>query len=159
MKGEGIGALYKGFLPTWSRMVSVMCSLCEVFGYIYYATTVYRIQQNFCRLKFSLKAHTLYWDKNFANHANYLPGSSGWSSQVIGMRICACAHDLAQNSVCQISLCKKFTEKIFVNCMHWWNWRKFSPGENFHIYGITICVHVIIMNMNKSPSLQRCTCS
>ena len=39
----------------------------------------------FSRLKFSPKAHTLYWDKkfakfNFVNHASYLPGSSGWSS-------------------------------------------------------------------------------
>ena len=39
--------------------------------------------------KFSPKAHTLYWDKNFdfANHTSYLPGSSGWSLQVVGIYV------------------------------------------------------------------------
>ena len=37
---------------------------------------------------------------------------------------------------------KKFVEKIFTNSMHWWNWRKFFPGKNFHVYGNWhVCVH------------------
>ena len=44
------------------------------------------ITQNFLWIKVSLKAHTLYWHKNFAefnlNHrASCSPGSSGWSSR------------------------------------------------------------------------------
>ena len=33
---------------------------------------------------------------------------------------------------------KKFRGKNFTSGMHWQNWHKFSPGENFHIYGIQI---------------------
>ena len=87
-------------------------------------------------LKFSQKAHTLYWDKNniakfnFANRASYLPGSYGWSSRA-AMRIFACAHDRV--NVSKFSLCKKFAETILASGMHW---RKFSSGKNFCIYGI-----------------------
>ena len=100
-------------------------------------TVLYCIWQNFRWLKFSPKAHTMYWVKNFAkfnftNCTSYLLRSCGWSSWV-AMRICACAR-MCQNFHCA----KKFAEKIFANGMHWRNWRKFSPGENFHVYGSTI---------------------
>ena len=36
----------------------------------------------------------------------------------------------------KIFTAKRFAEKIFTNGMHW---QKFSPGENFRIYGI-FCV-------------------
>ena len=35
---------------------------------------------------------------------------------------------------------KKFTDKIFDNDMYWRNLRKFSFGENFHVYGIMFSI-------------------
>ena len=72
--------------------------------------------------KFSPKAHTLYWDKNFAkfnfaNHASYLPGNSEWSSGVIGMRYVhmrVCSRSRVHKfNVSKFSLCKKICEKNF----------------------------------------------
>ena len=41
------------------------------------------------------------------------------------------------NSMCQdFHRAKKFMGKIFANGIRWQNWCKFSPGENFHVYGI-----------------------
>ena len=63
-------------------------------------------------LKFSPKAHTMYWDKNFAkfnvaNRASYLPGSCEWSLRV-AMHKCAYTHD--RLNVSKFSLCKKVVE-------------------------------------------------
>ena len=53
---------------------------------------------------------------------------------------CACAHD--RTNVSKFSLCKKIRgKKNFANGMHWRNWQKFSPGENFCVYGTILrCV-------------------
>ena len=42
---------------------------------------------------------------------------------------------------------KNFVEKHFASGMHWQNWHKFSPGENFRIYGIQMhyAMNVIIL--------------
>ena len=74
-------------------------------------------------------AHTLYCDKNFAKfnftkHASYPPGNSGWTDQ-------GTAHGTWRRA-------KIFVENIFSNEAHRWNWQKFSPGENFHEYGIIV---------------------
>ena len=88
-----------------------------------FAIMLYRIRQNFCWLKFSPKAHTMYWDKNFTkfnftNCASYLPGSCGWSSQVAMCNI----YMYACMNVSKFSLCKKIHRKIFANGMYWRNW-------------------------------------
>ena len=56
--------------------------------------------------------------------------SCGWSSRV-AMYICVCSHNRAR--MCQNFHCAK--KNFFANGMHWRNWQKFSPGENFHVYG------------------------
>ena len=40
------------------------------------------------------------------------------------------------NSTCQNFHCAKKLQKFFANGIHW---QKFSPGENFRVYGI--CLH------------------
>ena len=109
---------------------SVKVSLCHFF----YA--IYCIRQNFCWPKFSPKAHTLYWDKNFAkfkfaNHVSYLPGNCGWNSRIT-MRICVCVR------MCQIFLCaKKFMKKFLpMACIG-------KIGENFLLAKISVYMVIL----------------
>ena len=102
----------------------------------------YHIRQNFHWLKFSPKAHTMYWDKNFnfANRAGYLPGSCGWSSR-IAMHICACTQDRV--NVSNFSLYKKIRGKKFCQtaCIG-------EIGKIFHIYGITIVQLYVLVGID-----------
>ena len=107
---------------------------------------------NACWLRFSPKAHTVYWDKNFANGASYLPGSCGWSSQV-ARRICACTHDRANMS--KFSLCEKNSRKKF----HQWHllaklakifsWQKFP-----HIRYFRGAISLIQRRESKTPAIK-----
>ena len=101
-----------------------------------FAIMLYRIWQNFCWLKFSPKAHTMYWDKNFTkfnftNCASYLPGSCGWSSQVAMCNIYVCAHKCVKIFTVQKNSQKNFHQRHALAKLV-----KFSPGENFHVYSI-----------------------
>ena len=74
----------------------LVCRVAKFFFSII-SRGMYCIRQNFRWLKFLPKTHTLYWDKNFAkfnfaNHASYLPGSSGWSSRAIGVYVHMCVY-------------------------------------------------------------------
>ena len=116
--------------------IHTLYTLClQISLCVHTSSCSYHIRQNFRRLKFSPKAHTLYWDKNFtklnfANHASYLPGNSGWNSGVIGMRyvhLHVCSQSRVHKfNVSKFSLCKKIREKVFVNsiCIG-------EIGENF----------------------------
>ena len=121
---------------------------------------IYHIRQNFHWLKFSPKAHTLYWDKNFAkfnfancasyiiDHIDYVnvKRSCGWSSRV-AMCICVCTRD--RTNVSKVSLCKK----IFTNGMHWRNWRKIFPGKNWNISDNVAFNWLAVFSLSLSLSL------
>ena len=58
-------------------------------------------------------------------------------SRKLWVELVSCsAHMYARANVLKFSLCKKITEKIFANSMHW---HKFSHGENFCVYYYTVC--------------------
>ena len=81
--------------------------------YMYNVYVTYRTRQNFRWLKFSPKAHAMYWDKNFTkfnftNHVSYFPGSCGWSS-----RVAMCIHVCMRARMCQIFTVQKNSQKNF----------------------------------------------
>ena len=85
-----------------------------VYTYFFLFRILYNIMTKFSPAKISLKAHTMYWSKNFtkfnvANHASYLPGRCGWSLRM-ATRICACTHD--RTNMSKFSLCKKSQKKF-----------------------------------------------
>ena len=116
----------------------------------------YRIWQNFHWLKFSPKANTLYWDKNFANRTNYLPGSSGWSSQVIGM---CYAHALtitrAKINVSKFHCAKNSRKKISpLACIG-------EIGENFLLAKISVYIVPLsaMHRLGTDELTHACTCT
>ena len=105
------------------QFYSVVFYACYVLFFCFPRVSIYRIRQNFRWLKFLPKAHTMYWDKNFTNHASCLPGSCGFGFGG-----------------------KKFAEKIFTNSMHWRNWQKFLLAK---ISTYTVhCVFYYVSNYN-----------
>ena len=80
-----------------------------------YDGSKYCVWQNFRWLKFSSKAHTLFWDKN---SPNLISRKLQASLEVVGgarvscyMSMCMCTHNCA--NVSKFSLCKKLCKKIF----------------------------------------------
>ena len=77
------------------------------------------------------------WDKIFAKGLYYVLGpkfrqSHKLPSRKLWVELVSCsAHMYARANVLKFSLCKKMTEKVFANSMHW---HKFSHGENFCVY-------------------------
>ena len=61
-----------------------------------------------------------------------------------GARKLLCAYAHAHVNVSKLHCAKKFTEKIFADGMYWRNWQKFSPDENFCIYGAENCTYTTL---------------
>ena len=65
------------------------------------------------------------------------------------MRLNTCVFSVCgkKTNVSTFHCAKNLPKNFFANGMHWRNWRKFSPGENFHVYDSSYMYMYVTMHL------------